>query len=102
MGLYACVSAEMWQDISKKEKEKLKKLAKTLNERIASDEEKWTWVYFILSTLASHAQYFLRWADGKFYDYSMAIIKAMYKQMGVMALVMSVRIDSDGDLKLSV
>ena len=59
-------------------------------------------MYFILSTLASHAQYFLRWADGKFYDYSMAFIKAMYKQIGVMALVISVKIDSDGDLKLSV
>ena len=42
MGLYACVSAKMWQDVSEEEKEKLKKLAKTLNERTASDEEKRT------------------------------------------------------------
>ena len=39
MSLYACVSAEMWQDIFEEEK-KLKKLAKTLNEETASDEEK--------------------------------------------------------------
>ena len=37
--MYAHVSTEMWQDVSK-EKEKLKKLAKTLNEGTASDEEK--------------------------------------------------------------
>ena len=32
----------------------------------------------------------------------MAFIKAMYKQMEVMALVMGVRLDSDGKLKLAV
>ena len=40
IGMYAHVSMEMQQDVSKEEKEKLKKLAKTLNEGTASDEEK--------------------------------------------------------------
>ena len=59
-------------------------------------------MYYLLSTLTSHAEYLLRWADGKCYDYSMAFIKRIYKQMGVVALVIGVRIDSNSNLKLSV
>ena len=43
----------------------------------------------------------IRWADDKFHDHAHNFCRNMYKKMGVMALVIGVRVNSEGKIVIA-